>query len=342
MKTNYPIDFVVTWLDSNDPVWLREYGKYRPIKSSQMDARYRYWAIFKYWFRAVEKNAPWINRIYIVTCGHYPKWLRLDNPKIVLVKHSDYIPEQYLPTFNSRCIELNFGRIKGLSEHFIYFNDDMFLNSPITPDRYFKNGLPLDFNYERVFLGVKYNPLDMFGIELSLLCNTAVLNYHFNRKEVVASAPDKWKWYSSNYTLLQKKMAFLMRHKERFEGFTYRHTEQPFLKSVFEEIWEKEPVMLDKSCTKFRTAESLTPYFVRYWQFASNRFEPFRPSGEFQGFSIREDTLNRILQALRNDKILSICLNDNPCNEVDFYNQASILIQKEFERKYPEKSSFEL
>ena len=46
MKTNYPIDFVVTWLDSNDPVWLREYGKYRPIKSSQMDARYRYWAIF--------------------------------------------------------------------------------------------------------------------------------------------------------------------------------------------------------------------------------------------------------------------------------------------------------
>lgn len=109
-----------------------------------------------------------------------------------------------------------------------------------------------------------------------------------------------------------------MRHKERFEGFTYRHTEQPFLKSVFEEIWEKEPVMLDKSCTKFRTAESLTPYFVRYWQFASNRFEPFRPSGEFQGFSIREDTLNRILQALRNDKILSICLNDNPCNEVDF------------------------
>ena len=133
-----------------------------------------------------------------------------------------------------------------------------------------------------------------------------------------------------------------MRHKERFEGFTYRHTEQPFLKSVFEEIWEKEPVMLDKSCTKFRTAESLTPYFVRYWQFASNRFEPFRPSGEFQGFSIRENTLNRILQALRNDKILSICLNDNPCNEVDFYNQASILIQKEFERKYPEKSSFEL
>ena len=218
----------------------------------------------------------------------------------------------------------------------------MFLNSPITPDRYFKNGLPLDFNYERVFLGVKYNPLDMFGVELSLLCNTAVLNYHFNRKEVVASAPDKWKWYSSNYTLLQKKMAFLMRHKERFEGFTYRHTEQPFLKSVFEEIWEKEPVMLDKSCTKFRTAESLTPYFVRYWQFASNRFEPFRPSGEFQGFSIRENTLNRILQALRNDKILSICLNDNPCNEVDFYNQASILIQKEFERKYPEKSSFEL
>lgn len=340
MYPNYPIDFVVSWLDSRDPEWIIEYSKYKPNKPCQNDARYRYWDIFKYWFRAVEVNAPWVNKIYIVTCGHYPKWLNINNPKIVLVKHSDYIPSKYLPTFNSRCIELNFGRIEGLSEHFVYFNDDMFLNSPVSPDYYFKEGLPVDFNYERIFLGCKYNPKDMFGIELSLLCNIAVLNYHFNRKKVIKQAP--LKWYGSHLTKQALKQSILLLRKERFEGFTYRHTEQPFLKSIFNEVWDKEPLMLDKSCSKFRQAESLTPYFIRYWQFATNRFIPCKNDGRFQGYSIRKDTLDKILDAFSNNNIASICLNDNPCCDADFYNKSTELIQKKFENKYPQKSSFEL
>ena len=62
-----------------------------------------------------------------IRCGHYPDWLNLDCPKLRFIKHEDYIPKKYLPTFNSHTIELNFNRIKELSERFVYFNDDMFI-----------------------------------------------------------------------------------------------------------------------------------------------------------------------------------------------------------------------
>ena len=62
----------------------------------------------------------------------------------MIVKHEDYIPEEFLPTFQSRTIDMNFHRIKDLSEHFVYFNDDMFLINPTTKEDFFVNGLPCD------------------------------------------------------------------------------------------------------------------------------------------------------------------------------------------------------
>lgn len=66
----------------------------------------------KYWFRGVEKYAPWVHKIYFVTCGQKPDWLNENHDKLVLVNHEDYIPHEYLPTFSSHTIELNFHRIK--------------------------------------------------------------------------------------------------------------------------------------------------------------------------------------------------------------------------------------
>lgn len=337
---DFPIDIVVTWLDSEDPNWLRDYHKYKPDSNPKKESRFRNWDIFRYWFRSIETNAPWVNKIYFVTWGHTPKWLNLNHPKLVIVKHSDYIPSEFLPTFNSRCIELNFGRISGLSEHFVYFNDDMFLNQPVTPEYYFRKGLPVDFNYERIFKGIVYNPEDKFGIELSLMCNIAVLNRSFKRTDTVKKA--WWKWHGLHLTKQALKQSILMRGKNCFEGFVYRHTEQPFLKSIFNEIWEKEPEMLKQSCSRFRIAESLTPYFVRYWQFASNRFEPCKHHGQFQGYSIREDTIQKIRNAFDDKSIISLCLNDNPRCKDSIYAEALSLLKDAFEKKYPQKSSFEL
>ena len=128
------IDFVVTWLGSADPQWQEQYAYYKTgAKGDKGKARYREMNIFNYWFRAVEKYAPWVNKLYLITNGKSPDWINKDNPKLVLVKHEDYMPKEILPTFNSCAIELHMHRIKGLSEHFVYFNDDMMLNGPITP-----------------------------------------------------------------------------------------------------------------------------------------------------------------------------------------------------------------
>lgn len=124
------IDFVVTWVDGNDPIWQASKAKYAELADITLnsDARYRDWDIFKYWFRAVEKYAPWVNKVFLITEGHLPEWINLEHPKLVHIKHSDYIDEKYLPTFSSHPIEWFYHKIPGISDTFVSFNDDMFLN----------------------------------------------------------------------------------------------------------------------------------------------------------------------------------------------------------------------
>ena len=70
MNEGMNIDFVVTWVDGNDPAWQKERIQYRADKTTDIDAaRYRDMETLKYWFRAVEKYAPWVNKIHFVTWG---------------------------------------------------------------------------------------------------------------------------------------------------------------------------------------------------------------------------------------------------------------------------------
>ena len=117
-------------MDGVDPAWqedkrecMRQQGM--EVKVDDREERYRDWDILQYWFRGVEKFAPWVRKIHFVTYGHLPKWLNTKNPKLHIVNHEDFIPEKYRPTFNSHVIEWNFHRIHGLSDNFVYFNDDI-------------------------------------------------------------------------------------------------------------------------------------------------------------------------------------------------------------------------
>lgn len=88
----------------------------------------------RYSLRSLEKNAPWIRHIFIVTNGQVPTWLDTSNPKVSIVTHKEIFKNpKVLPTFSSPSIEMNLHHIRGLSDYFIYFNDDVFLGSPVTP-----------------------------------------------------------------------------------------------------------------------------------------------------------------------------------------------------------------
>lgn len=140
------IDLVYLWLDGNDKKWRAEKDKWQSIESGKVklvsegtvEARWRDNDELKYSLRSAAKFAPWINHIYIVTCmGQVPKWLNTKNSKITIVDHSEIMPADALPTFSSNAIESCIINIPGLSEYFLYANDDTFFGRPIEPSYFF-------------------------------------------------------------------------------------------------------------------------------------------------------------------------------------------------------------
>lgn len=334
------IDFVVLWLDTNDPKWQEDYKKYSPLSRQGKEfVRFRDHNTFKYWFRAVEKYAPWVHKVFLITNGKFPDWINKDCPKLELVKHSDYIPHIFLPTFNSCVIELFLNNIKGLSEHFVYFNDDFYLNAPVTPDYFFKDGLPCDNNKESCFNIPIYTAKDRYGITLSMLESIGIINSHFNRWKTVRRSPRRW--FGIHLGISGVIMSLLLAKKRLFIGFTNYHVEQAFLKSTFNEVWNKEGDLLKENCSRFRSDTSINQYIFRYWQFASNRFHPHKKNRKFF-FLEREDIIKDLECTMKREDCKSFCLNDSVfCSDEVFYYLKTNL-QRLFENKFPQVSSFEI
>lgn len=329
------IDFVVTWVDGGDPAWLAEKNRYRGVQATQKsdnNARYRDWGILRYWFRAVEKYAPWVNRIYFVTWGHLPEWLDTENEKLVIVNHRDYIPEEYLPTFSSIPIELNVHRIPGLSEKFVYFDDDMFLNAPVEPEDFFKDG----------------KPRDAFGLDAILFAPSSVGHIVGNNVEIIN------KYFSPRKQLRKLKLrqcfhpaygpkmlyrTLVLSIWPWFTGIYCDHLMGCFLKSTFEEVWEKERDVLHRTCQhRFRTNEDVSEWLFRFWQMVTGNFEP--RSGRFgKAFHLTGEIAPELRKALSEEKYRVVCVNDSELTDNVERQQAEL--EQLFRKKYPEKSSFE-
>lgn len=335
------IDFVVSWLDSEDPKWQEDFlnHKEKEHNGSTEACRFRDWGCFHFWFRAVEKYAPWVNKVFLVANGKFPEWIKTNHPKLVLVKHSDYIDKSKLPTFNSHTIELYMHRIKGLSEHFVYFNDDMYINNPIAPEYYFKNGLPCDYNEETFFNVPIYSKKNQFGIYSIILADLGIINAHFKRN---LTARQSWrKWLGPHLGLTRSLVSLALSNFELFVGFCWRHNEIAYLKSVLEEVWENYPIMLEQSCSRFRKEMTLNQYVFRYWQLASNQFHPIK-SNTFQCLTISKNYKSSIENVFQDPKIKSLCLNDTPWCSEDEFTELKEWLHSIMLKKYPEKSSFEM
>ena len=148
MNKNTKIDIVYLWVDDTDKKWRAEKDKWleiirgeKPVYSdAAIEARWRDNGEFLYSLRSVEKFAPWVNHIYIITgFNQIPKWLNTNHPKITIIPHEQIIPSDAIPTFNSNSIEMCIPNIPGLSEHFLLMNDDMFFNRPLSPSYFYDN-----------------------------------------------------------------------------------------------------------------------------------------------------------------------------------------------------------
>jgi Stealth protein CR2, conserved region 2/Stealth protein CR1, conserved region 1 len=154
LNSNTQIDAVITWVDGADPAHEAARLRYLEPKAEQLHengTNPHRWACsdeLGFCLRSIENNAPWIGNIYIVTAGQNPDLSELSlelQAKIKIVDHSHIFAgyEHVLPTFNSLAIESMMWRIEGLAEHFIYFNDDVFLTAPLHPSDVFRSQHPV-------------------------------------------------------------------------------------------------------------------------------------------------------------------------------------------------------
>ena len=331
---NFDIDIVIPWVDGSDPEWQQAYKKYAAIemgRDNNTEIRYRDWDNMQYLFRGIEKFAPWVRKVHLITTGQKPKWLNLNAPKLNFVRHEDFIPKEFLPTFSVRPIELNLHRIEGLAEHFVYFNDDYFLLRPVQPERFFHNGMPCDM--------AVLDTLPMGGPRGHMLMNDVnVVNSHFKKNAVLKANPMKWlnPVYGSQLLRTVALLPFSV-----FPGFRNHHMPQAFLKSTIQEIWDvEEPLLREVSSHRFRDITDVNQYMFRFWQLMSGKFHPTNIAKGTCRYTISDDSVEKLSAAIKSQKCDILVTADS--ENVSDYKALVAQINAAFDVILPEKSSFEL
>lgn len=320
----YPkIDLVYTWVDGNDSQWKLEKRKYMQLEKNKNLAhsaeanRYRNVNELKYSLRSVEKFSTFINNIYIVTNGQIPTWFNnkdsnSKNQKIKIIKHHQIMDSKFLPTFSSVAIEANLHKIPGLSEYFIYLNDDVFFGKRCHPENFLDaqfNKIKKQYEFKtKVFLRSKTVPLRSTPINKD--------DYYF-RDGI---------FYTHQ---------FLEKHIDRIkinQRYTIRHGGCIMQKSVLARI---EKLLKDKkhwnsTNARFRKNNSIKLISLFYPYYALKNKNAIR--SDIRCISVSTNFENNYPKILQTRPHM-FCLNSLP----EFNEQLRLFFKKYF----PEKSQFE-
>ena len=218
------MDIVITYVNGLDPEWQKTYEQY--TSTPILEKRFRDWGTLKYLLRGIQANMPFIRKVHLVVSGmtQIPEWINRQTVNVVL--HSDIIPEEYLPTFNSNTIEMHLHRIEGLDDEFLYFNDDTFPMKPCKPTDFFRGGKGVIRMARHLFA------FDMF----KKICR--------NSSQVA-------------YQAVGRKPSLLFLRPQ--------HICTPMLRRVCEELYSKVEPTIRASLSRVRTEKNLTQYmFTNY------------------------------------------------------------------------------
>ena len=309
----FDIDMVFSWVDGSDPQYQ---SARRSLEAGAQlgegdghESRYRQVDELKYALRSVHMFAPWVRRIFIATDSPAPEWLA-GHPKVALVRsHEHFADPSVLPTHNSMAVESQLHHIHGLSEHFLYSNDDMFFGRPVSPELFFTAGGITRFMLSPNRIGLGEREVGRSGFENSARVNRRLL------------------W-------------------DRFGAFTTHHLEHsaaPLRRSVMAELEAEFPAEFQATAAStFRAAEniSVTNSLYHHYALLTGRAAMHR-----DGRGIYVDTassaglaeLPRIL-AQRNADFL--CLNDGSTGDAT-PQQRRELVTKFLESYFPFKAPWE-
>lgn len=255
------IDVVITYVDSSDKHWQNEYEKYvkRPLK--EVVNRYRSYGVLDLQIECIRKFMPFVHRIFVVVSSRtqVPKSL-LEMKDVVIVTHSDIIPKTYLPCFNSCVIEMFLCKIKGLSERFLYFNDDVF---PIN----------------------KCKPEDFF------VDDKICMNYEFkNYDEENASI--------FQHNVINSTKIFYKENELSFNGIKPMHSVMPMLKSVCSVVLTENLKAIMLSLTRTRHSKNFNAYLFLNYMFKEHRFKPSTLKYEYTELGVELINIEKDTQLL--------------------------------------------
>lgn len=334
------IDFVIPWVDGSDPEWrARKSRTTGGTLSDEGDNRYRDWDLLRYWFRGVEKFTPWVRKIWFICDQRPPLWLNTEHPKLHILRHEDYLPEDYRPAFSANPIELNIHRIPELSERFVYFNDDTFLLRSMKKECFFKNGLPCDC---ALFSPIPTTELAKNGRDAHIftlfLNDTEYLNCDYNFRACLKAHP--WKWINPVYgKQLLRNLALLP--WPRFVGFVEEHLPNAYLKSSFEKAWTQDFDILDATSRHhIRDDRDVNQWLIRYQQLAEGRFVPRKPR-MYCAFNINDDN-DRMHRMICKQGADMICLNDTMKIDLARFEYLKDRVKSDFDCILSAPSEYEL
>ncbi|MEV0323519.1 stealth conserved region 3 domain-containing protein [Streptomyces sp. NPDC050658] len=318
---DFPVDAVYTWVDDSDPAWrasraaaLGDGGDGDRDDAGSPDhgpVRFRNRDELRYSLRSLAMYAPWVRHIYLVTAGQTPQWLNTDHPNVTLIDHKTLFadPETALPTFNSHAIESQLHRIEGLSEHFLYFNDDMFLGRPTTPDTFF------------------------------LSSGTARFFWSSASVPALPVAPDDEGYLAAaknNRALLQREFG------GRTPTHSFFHAPYALRRSVLAELTERFAPELDAtSRSRFRSTTdlSLVSSLHHHYAYLTGRSVPGSIAYDFVDIGRRDDH-HRLGQLLQTRNKTAFCIGESPDSDVS-EEEMALTIRAFLTAYFPVRSPYE-
>lgn len=333
------IDFVISWVDASDSKWQQRrdaaLGKPRVDDSDENigDERFRDYGTLKYVLRSIQKYAPWVHHIYLITDNQRPNWLR--NPvnaassiasRLTIVDHRDIIAPEFLPCFNSNTIEFNAINIPNLSERFVIFNDDMLINKPVSAEDFFDGDRPRDFRI--------YQPLRPYSdYDHILFNNNQLINHWLHGKYLSRHGMIDRSYGHQNIKNLYH-LYFEPHHQ--VSNYVLAHNAQAFTKTAFKSVMEKwQPEISATFHNNFRSNQDLSTLLIRDYELERGHFTPRSPRfGTY--FTISQ--YKAIRQELVEKKHTLYCINDAA---VEDYEGAASEVQNALAEAYPEISDFE-
>lgn len=295
------IDAVISYVDPSDRLWAKDYSNATGNYNTH-GPRFRSWGTLRYLFRAISENMPFVNKIVLLVAreSQVPTWVNCENVRIVY--HREFIPEQFLPTFNSCTIESFMYRISDLSEHFIYFNDDMFPLNPLQVDDFFTESIP----HIRFLFDNSYNTKNMFRCQ----CRSGI-----DMVTSVLALPN----YSPG------------------ELIRIAHIPCPMLKSSLDKVGELCEDKIKKSATMLRMTKNVNHYIYAYYQYFINSY--IDNSAPFIYVDIG-DNLDYVTDIIFNPSIKLACFNDS--GKVNNYTNTSKNLRNILDKRFSNSCKYEL